>query len=282
MKAAEFDYVRPSTLDEALAAMAGHEGDARLLAGGQSLMPMMNFRLAQPDLVVDLNAIAALRSIEDRGDSVVIGAMTTYAALERSVLVADHLPLVAKALPHIAHPAIRNRGTIGGSLCLADPAAEMPALMLALEATVIVTSASGERRISADDFLVGLYETDLAADEIVTAVSIPKRHTDARFAFGEVARRHGDYAMAGVAVATLGRETVEAIRIACFSVGDRAMRAGASETAMIGHSIADPAAVDRALDGLDALTLQGDLNASVDMKRHLARVLLRRALRELD
>ncbi len=282
MKAADFDYVRPDSLDEALAALTGCEGDARPLAGGQSLMPMMNFRLAQPDLLVDLNAIADLRSIEDRSDSIVVGAMTTYASLERSAIVADHLPLIGKALPHIAHPAIRNRGTIGGSLCLADPAAELPALMLALDATVIATSATGERRIKADDFFVGLYETDLRADEIVTAVSMPKPPAEACFAFDEIARRHGDYAMAGVAIAALGRGAVETIRIAFFSVSDRAVRATASETAMTGQSAADPDAVDRALDGIDALTLQGDLNAPVEMKRHLARVLLRRALAELD
>lgn len=200
MKAADFDYTKPRTVDEALAILANHGGEVRPIAGGQSLMPMMNFRLAQPDMLLDLNALEELQGIRDGGDCIIIGAMTRYRALECSALIGTHLPLVATALPHIAHAAIRNRGTIGGSIALADPAAEMPALMLALEATITVVSTRGARHIAADDFFLGLYETALADDEIITEICVPKAGLVARFAFHELARRHGDYAMVGIAM----------------------------------------------------------------------------------
>jgi carbon-monoxide dehydrogenase medium subunit len=282
MKPPDFDYERPATLDEALSLLGASGGEARPLAGGQSLMPMMNFRLAGPDVLVDLNGIDELAGIADDGDAIRIGAMTRYAALERSELVARHLPLVTRALPHIAHPAIRNRGTIGGSVGLADPAAEMPAVLLALGATIIAVSGAGERAIAADDFFLGLYETALRPGEIVKAVSVPKAGGADRFAFQELARRHGDYAMAGVALAVSGTDPLSGLRLALFGVCDRAIRAIGAEDSLNGQAAGDDAALERAADALGAMDFDGDLNATADTKRHLAKVLLKRAVRELQ
>jgi carbon-monoxide dehydrogenase medium subunit len=251
--------------------------DIQPLAGGQSLMPMMNFRLAQPDVLVDLNDLDELRGIDLDGTAVVIGAMTRFSDLERSSEVADHLPLVKLSLPHIAHAAIRNRGTIGGSVALADPAAELPAVLLALDATLIVVCAAGERRIPVDDFFRGLYETALKTGEIIKTVAIPKAQPGDRFAFKELARRHGDYAMAGVAIAA--RDGDRAPRIAFFGVSDRPVRAVAAENALA--SSMDENAVELALDAIGALEFHGDLNGTAQTKRHLARVILERALGEL-
>ncbi len=255
--------------------------DTQPLAGGQSLMPMMNFRLAQPDALVDLSDIEELTGIIDDGDDIVVGAMTRYAELERSQLIGTHVPLMTMALPHIAHAAIRSRGTIGGSIALADPAAEMPALMLALDATIVAASPAGERRIRADDFFTGLYETMLADGEIVKAVAIPKSASGARFAFYELARRHGDYAMAGVAVAAAGDDPLSDVRIAFFAVSDRALRATASEAALNGRFAGQEDAVARALDGVGAIDFHADLNAAADTKQHLARIVLERALADM-
>jgi len=274
MKAPDFSYVRPDTLQEALAILADDE--AMPLAGGQSLMPMMNFRLAAPETIVDLNAIDDLRGINVADGIVKIGAMTRYAELAQSDEIATHAPLIRLALPHIAHAAIRNRGTIGGSIALADPAAEMPAVMLALGATVEVEGANGKRRVAADDFFLGLYETALEDAELITAISIPQREPDDRFGFYELARRHGDYAMAGVAIAIPAQG---AAKIAFFGNADRAIRATGAELAL-SSGISD-AAVQSALDSLDALPFDGDLNAESGTKRHLAGVVLKRALKGL-
>lgn len=270
MKAADFSYESPSTLDAALRLLADPERYVMALAGGQSLMPMMNFRLARPDLLVDLNGIDGLAGITHRGGMLRIGAMTRYSALESSALVQQLAPLLGLALPYIAHDAIRNRGTIGGSVALADPAAEMPALLLALTAVILVQGPAGERRITADDFFIGMYETDLQAGELVTAVLIPDAAPGDRFGFYELARRHGDYAMVGVAVALTG----SSLRIAYFSVADRALRACAAEAILS----TDIGAVDAAVAALDQLEFDGDLNATGTTKRHLAGVVLRRAL----
>lgn len=281
MKAADFDYVRPATLEAALALMADRTVEARALAGGQSLMPMMNFRLAQPERLIDLGALEPLRSIRDHGDAIEIGAMTTYSELDQSETIADHFPLLKTALPHIAHPAIRNRGTIGGSAALADPAAELPALLLAVEARLNVVSASGERSVNADDFFVGTYETDLAADELVRSITIPKVSAGARFAFYELARRHGDYAMVGTALAADAINPISNLRIAFFAIGDKATRVPMAETAMNGKSLDDAEAISSALAAVEQLQFHGDLNASASTKRHLAQVALKRAFAEL-
>jgi len=189
MKAADFRYESPATLADALALLADDDLDVAVLAGGQSLMPMMNFRLVQPEMVVDLNRIDGLDGVSAAGGHLRIGAMTRYAALERAPLVARHAPLIAMALPHVAHPAIRNRGTIGGSVALADPAAEMPALMLALGAEIEIAGPGGERLVAADEFFFGLYETALDEGELITALRVPDAAPGDSFGFHEIARR---------------------------------------------------------------------------------------------
>ncbi len=278
MKAAEFAYERPKTVTEALALLADPEREATPLAGGQSLMPMMNFRMAQPELLVDLGGLDELCGIVETDGGLRIGAMTRYADLAASPLIATHAPLIALALPHIAHAAIRNRGTIGGSCALADPAAEMPALMLALDAQITLLGAEGGRVIPAQEFFLGMYETALEPGELVVAIKIPSPAPDRRFGFYELARRHGDYAMAGVAVAASGQPGTD-YRIAFFSIGERAIRATAAEAALDGL---DPgsAGTDAVIaDALAEIEFAADLNASAETKRHLAAVVLKRALK---
>lgn len=269
MKAAEFSYHRPETVDAALALMAS--GEAQALAGGQSLMPMMNFRLAGVEDLVDLNRLPDLAGIAVADGWLTIGAMTRYAALEADPLVAQHAPLMAKALPHIAHSAIRNRGTLGGSCALADPAAEMPAVLLALGAEISLRSQSSARRVAAADFFTGLYETTRAPEELITAVHVPLRPRQ-RCGFYEVTRRHGDYAMAGCAITA--SEDLGDLRIALFAVADRPIRLPGAEAAL-------PADLPAALQGLASLAFTADLYADEATKRHLAGVALTRAWAEV-
>ena len=273
MKAADFDYERPDDIDTALALLAQSDRDPALLAGGQSLMPMMNFRMAQPGLLIDLGGIDRLRGIFSRPDHVGVGAMAPYCDLAASEDIATHVPLLAMALPHIAHEAIRNRGTIGGSLALADPAAELPAMALALDAIIHVQGLSGPRDIPADDMFLGTYETSLNEGELITAVSFPKATDDDRFGFHEITRRHGDYAMAGVAIS----HTRSGHRIAFFGVSDRPMRSRTAEAILDEN----PTATKAACAALDDLDIQGDLNGNEKTKRHLAGVTLRNALSEM-
>lgn len=276
VKAPDFQYHRPETLSAALALMAGDEVSA--LAGGQSLMPMMNLRLTAPEALVDLNAIQGLSGIQVEDEYLQIGAMTRYTALEASAEITEHAPLIAKALPHIAHAAIRNRGTIGGSCALADPAAEMPALLLALGGQIDLQSATEARRVPADDFFLGLYETALTEGELVVAIRVPMAPRGQRFGFYEIARRHGDYAMAGCAIAA--SDDLTAVKIAFFGVSDRAVRAISAEAALAGTSGGDDA-VMAAVESLGEIDFAGDLNADAATKRHLAGVALRRAWAEV-
>jgi len=281
MKAADFNYVRPGSLEEALAILSDTGLDAAPLAGGQSLVPMMNFRVAQPGTLVDLAAVQDLKGIFETNGSLTIGAMTRYADLAASDLVATHAPLLSMALPHIAHAAIRNRGTIGGSVALADPAAEMPALLLALDASIIVQSKSGSKTHAAADFFIGMYETALEEGELVTAIVVPAPETDRRFAFYELARRHGDYAMVGVALAASGQPGAVCTdyRVAYFSVADRALRATGAEAALDGQ--VPSAGAEAAVAALGDILFSGDLNAAPETKQHLAGVVLKRALERL-
>jgi len=270
MKPARFDYARPATLAEALALLA--QPDAAVLAGGQSLMPMMNLRVARPALLVDINRLPGLGEITLAGGTLRIGALARHAEVLASPLVAQAAPLLPQALAQVAHAAIRNRGTLGGSLSLADPAAELPACMLALDATFVVASARGERRIPAGDFFHGLYSTALAPDELLLAAELPAAAPGWRFAFLEVARRHGDFAMAGVALA-LGPN---AARLALCGVEAGQRRQPAAEAAL---AAGDPAAALAALASTDAMD-SPELSAA--HRRHLAQVLLRRALAHLE
>jgi carbon-monoxide dehydrogenase medium subunit len=278
MKAPEFDYARPATLPEAIGLLAAHGGDAQPLAGGQSLMPMLNFRVAAPSLLVDLADLADLRGFDVRDGVVRIGAMTRYCELQAVPDLGMLLPLVARALPHIAHDAIRNRGTLGGSLALADPAAEMPAVMLALGATLELAGPEGRRRVAADDFFLGVYDTARQPDELLVAVHVPVSPPGARVGFCELAQRHGDYAMTGVAVAAGETDPLGHLRIAFFALADRPLRVPALEQALWGTDGTLNAAAEAALD---ALPCEGDLKASAALKRHYAGVVLRRALAEV-
>ncbi|MCG6902622.1 MAG: xanthine dehydrogenase family protein subunit M [Rhodobacter sp.] len=268
MKAPDFVYVRPGSIAEALALLADTDADATPLAGGQSLMPMMNFRVAAPGKLVDLNGLAELRGLRVENGMVRIGAMTRYAELLASDDIRENIPLFGLALPHVAHAAIRNRGTIGGSVALADPAAEIPALLLVLEAEIHMQGLAGTRAIAAEDFFLGLYETALQEGEIVTEIVVPARKTTEQFGFYEFARRHGDYAMAGVALKVGGPDHC---RIGFFGVADRAIRATRAEVAY------RDGGVPAAMAALDDLPFDGDLNAAAKTKRHLAGIALKRA-----
>ncbi len=268
MKAPSFGYVKARDLGHVFDLLEQHGEEAKLLAGGQSLMPSLNLRLSSPAILIDLNAVPDLGGITETPTSLLIGAMTRHVELEGSSLLARHAPLVAAAMPHIAHPAIRNRGTIGGSISFADPAAELPACMVALNATLVVQGRAGERRIAAGDFFKGLFETALQPGEILRSIEIPKAGADHRFAFDELARRHGDYAMVGLAAAG----NAAALRLVYFAIGDRPVAASRAAGLLRGGDI--EAAVAALADDLDPT---GDLNGSPATKRHLAGVLLRRA-----
>jgi carbon-monoxide dehydrogenase medium subunit len=263
LKAPSFAYAKPRALAEAFELI--ERPGAKVLAGGQSLIPSLNMRLSSPELLVDINGLAELKGIRLDKDTVRIGALTTHAELERSDVVKKHLPLLAAAVPHIAHPAIRNRGTIGGSLALSDPAAEYPACALALDATIVVTGKKGERRVKASDFFNGLFDTDLKPGELLTAVEFKARKKDDRSAFLEIARRQGDYATIGLAAfATNGAK-----RLAYFGAADRAVLAANAAKAKDLESAKAALAKD--------LQPPADLYHSSQTKLHLARVLLERA-----
>lgn len=281
MKSANFSYEKPDSLAALLKLLDQPDRDLQVLAGGQSLMPMMNFRLAQPELLIDMNAVEELQFIREADDAIQIGAMTRYAQLASSALIEEYLPLLGMALPHIAHAAIRNRGTIGGSAALADPAAEMPAVLLALGAKLNLLSSASQRWVAADDFFVGIYETALEEGEIIQSISIPKRRSGNQFGFYELARRHGDYAMAGVAIAADTVDPTTNLRIAMFGVADRACRMVSAEQALEGNALDDNSALDAAVASLSDFEFQGDLNADAATKAHLAGVVLRRALQEM-
>jgi len=282
MKPPAFEYHRPETLDEALALLAEHE-DAKPLAGGQSLIPAMNFRLAAPAALVDLGRLTELRGLAAASDKeaggVRFGAMTTHAALETSPLVAQRAPLLAETIGFVAHPQIRNRGTLGGSLAHADPAAELPAVMVALEATLTLQRAGAERRVPAEQFFTGLFATALEPGELITRVEIPPALPQSGSAFLELSRRHGDYALVGVAVVvTRDAGRVAGARIVLFSVGEGPVRAGSAERALTG-SAGDPAAIRAAAEAVQQdIDPPADSHASAAYRRQLATVLTGRAL----
>lgn len=274
MKAPEFSYARAASVDEALALFASAGGEARYLAGGQSLLAALNFRLDAPGLLIDLSRITGLSGVSLEPGHLRIGALTRHAAVARDLLVARHTPLISRAMEEVAHPAIRSRGTFGGSIALADPAAEMPACALALAARMQVTGPDGSRSVDADDWCHGTYETALEPGEILTAVDLSLPGRGARWGFAELARRKGDYAMAGVAVSI---PASTGSRIVFFGVSDRAVRSPAAEAALDSGCPATEAA-ELAAEDLDIF---GDLNASEAVKRHYMRVLLARALSDL-
>jgi len=283
MKAPRFAYARPASIAEALALLDKHKDEARVLAGGQSLVPMMNFRVATPRVLVDINRIAGLAGIKVTKNHVRIGALARHVEVERSGDIARHLPLLASAMPHVAHPAIRNRGTFGGSCALDDPAAELPACAIALGAAFVVAGRKSERRIAAEEFFKGLYATALKGGELLVAAEFPLAKPGYVSAFGELARRHGDYAMVGVAAhgSTRGGKFSE-MRVVFFGVGDRPQRAARFERALEGQA-ATAKTLDAALAMLDAdLDPRADLHASAATKQHLAKVLAGRVLKGME
>jgi carbon-monoxide dehydrogenase medium subunit len=281
MKASAFAYARATSLADALDLLATHGDRAKVLSGGQSLMPAMNLRLISPEMIVDIGELAELRGIAVKGDTLVIGALTRHVDLLKSPDIAKHAPLLAEAVSHVAHPAIRNRGTIGGSLAHADPASELPACMLALGATIVVRGASGERRIDAEDFFTGIYETTLSSRELLVAVELPVAGKDSAHFFHEFARRHGDYAIVGLAAQArvIGGKFAD-LRLGFFAVGDRPLRATtASRLIGVDVTLAVVAEAAAALD--NELDPQEDQQATPAMRRHLAKVLLRRGVAAL-
>ena len=279
MKAPAFSYLRPRQLHEVLTLLAEHGDEARLLAGGQTLLATLNMRLSEPALLIDMQAVCELKGISLNGDALRIGAMVTHSEIERSDLVAQHAPLLTVAAPHIAHRAIRNLGTFGGSIAYGDPAAEWPACLLALGGVIVARSLRGERRIAVDDFFTGLYTTDLALDEIITACEIPASPALARFSFSELARRHGDYAVVGLAAtAKLADNIMSDVRLAWIGVGSTPMRSSKTEQMLDGQQLTMQS-LTQAVEALRSeIAPIPDLTHSEAAKRQLAGVLLKRAL----
>jgi aerobic carbon-monoxide dehydrogenase medium subunit len=278
MKASAFSYARATSVVNALELLVAHGDKAKVLSGGQSLMPAMNLRLIAPELIVDIGELSELRGIAVRGDVLNIGALTRHVDLLRSPEIAAHAPLLTEAIAHVAHPAIRNKGTIGGSLAHADPASELPACMVALNATIIVRGQTGERRVAAAEFFKGIYETDLSAQELLMSVELPVVRKNSAHFFFEFSRRRGDYAIAGLAaqaIVTGGMFTD--LRLVFFAVGDRPVLAGAASK-LVNVAIT-PAVLSEASTVLgEELDPQDDQQASASMRRHLAKVLLARCV----
>ena len=284
MKPAPFEYQAPESLEATLEALSRHGGEAKILAGGQSLIPVMNFRLAEPALLIDINKLAELDFVR-RGDDggLRIGALVRQRRLERDPQVAEAAPLLHEAVPFVAHPQIRNRGTFGGSLAHADPAAEMPAVAVALDARFRLQRSGGDRWVPAREFFAGLFATSLEPDEMLTEAVIPPLPQRTGWAFLEIARRHGDYAQVGVAALVTLDESgrCRAARLVYLSVGDAPMVAEEAARMLIGEELS-PAAIEAAAQkaARDEMDPLGDIHATPEFKRHLARVLTGRALRQ--
>jgi len=282
MKAPQFDYVRVTSVADAAAQLRQHGDDARLLAGGQTLLATLNMRLSQPKVLLDITGIKELHGISVQHGYLRLGAMVRHVEIERSATVAKYVPLLTQAAPHLAHAAIRNRGTIGGSLALADPSAEWPACTLAADGELVLSDGSKERRVMAGDFFIDLYQTDLRPGELVTAVEFPLPGPQRRFAFAELARRHGDYAIVGIAIAAdVVGGVLDEMRIVFLGVGNTPMRALGAETALNGTR-GELAQVGEAVGSLEEdIAPSNDLYTSAETKSHLAGVLLQRAVKLL-
>ena len=279
MKPAAFEYHRPESLGSALTLLA-ERADAKPLAGGQSLIPAMNFRLATPSVLVDLNRLSELAGISERGKMVRIGALTRHRAVERDPIIRRRAPLLSETMPHIAHPQIRTRGTMGGSLAHADPAAELPAVMIALDAGLVLQRAGGERRLGATDFFTGLFQTALEPGELIVAVEVPFQADRTGAAFEEFSRRHGDYALVGVAVTVTLDEagSCAGARIALLSVGEGPVLATRAMERLRGSDLGAPAIESAAAVVAEDIEPPSDIHASQAYRRQLARVLTGRAL----
>jgi len=284
MKPASFAYYAPDSLEQALDLMSQHSSDeAKILAGGQSLVPAMNFRIVQPAILVDINRVSVLNYIREDGGVLRIGAMTRERQLEFDPLVAKRTPLLAEAMPFIAHPQIRNRGTIGGSLVNADPAAELPVLILALNARLKARKSSGERWIEARDFFVGMFTTALEPDEILVEIELPLMPRQTGWSFMEVAPRTGDYALMGVATLVTLDENRKCTgaKLVYLNAGDGPVVAQTAASLLIGETIND-----KLIESAAALASEkeidpfGNVHTSPDFQRHLAKVLTKRTLEQ--
>jgi len=279
VKLPAFEYVRAQTPEQVLAAFDQPNADVRILAGGQSLIAALNFRLSEPTILIDINHLPDWNQIENLGGTIRIGALVRHRQLLESALIKAQLPLVSEAVREVAHPAIRNRGTIGGSLALADPAAELPACALACGASIVTLGRGGERRIHAQDFFLGLYETALQEGELIRAIEFPRHGVVGGWHyFDEITRRRGDYAMAGIAVCCAPAQSPV---VAWFGLSDRPVRCAAAEAALT-QADADTISLASwqklATEGIEVF---GDIHASEQMKRHLAAVLLKRAVKSI-
>jgi len=279
MKPAKFEYVAPTTLDAAVEALAAADGEGKVLAGGQSLLPLLNFRMARPAVLVDLNGIKDLSFIELRDDSVAIGAMTRHREIEHSPLIASRLPVMSAAMRHVAHLAIRNRGTIGGSLSHADPAAELPMMAMFYGATLTVRGPAGRRTVAAKDFFVDALTNCLKPEDIVVEIEFPILQHDG-WAFEEVARRFGDFALASIAVSIRrGKSGIEDARVAVMGVADTPLRLDGVE-----KQFSEIEVDDRTPDRFSELvttsvTSNSDLHASAEYRKHLLGEMAKRAMR---
>jgi aerobic carbon-monoxide dehydrogenase medium subunit len=281
MKASAFAYARATSVANALELLSSHGDRAKVLSGGQSLLPAMNLRLVIPEIIVDIGGLGDLRGIVVKDGVLAIGALTRHVDLQRSPEIASHAPLIKDAVAHVAHPAIRNRGTIGGSLAQADPASELPACMVALGATIIVRGPRGERRIAAEQFFTGIYETALSPHELLIAVEVPITRKYSAHFFHEFARRHGDYAVVGLAAqANLKTDQFADLRLGFFAVGDRPLLAEAAKK-LINVAVTPAVLSDAAAVLNEELDPQQDQQASPAMRRHLAKVLLARCVSTL-
>ncbi|HUA51033.1 MAG TPA: xanthine dehydrogenase family protein subunit M [Candidatus Sulfotelmatobacter sp.] len=279
MKPAAFDYIRPDDLDAALAALAELGGDAKLLAGGQSLMPLLNFRMLRPRCLIDINRLSALDHVTEDAGGLRIGALTRHHVLETSAAVAARFPVLAEAMRHVAHLAIRNRGTIGGSLCHADPAAELPMMALLLDAEIELRTHDGARRIAAQDFFVGPLATALGETEMATEIRLPALPPRAGWGFEEFALRAGDFAFAAAAaLVTVADGRIADARLALMGVDDTPVRLRDTERALAGQSFSSALAADVGAQARAAVHPNSDLRASADYRRHLVAALTERAL----
>ncbi len=280
MKPPAFDYISATSVEDAVAALVRAEGEGKLIAGGQSLMPMLNFRLANPTVLIDIGCIPGLDAIEKTDEGLNVGALTRHAALQASPLVAKHFPVLTEAMSHVAHLAIRNRGTIGGSLSHSDPAAELPLMALLLDAVLRITGPDESRDVPAEEFFIGALTTDLEEEEMVTAVSFPYLRAACGWGFEEVSRRSGDFALAAAA-ATLAFDgpVIAEARLAVTGVDDLPLRIGDAEEALTGGELTEEkisASVETVRTSVDP---NSDAQASADYRRHLIGVLTARVLR---
>ena len=280
MKPASFDYFRAEKIDDALMALAAN-AEAQVLAGGQSLIAMMNLRLAKPGSLIDINRLTDLDYIRPEGDELALGALTRHTTAATSTVVAEFCPLMTAAYDHIAHRAVRNRGSVGGNLCHADPSSENPAVAIASGATLVLKSTDGERRVAAEDFFIGLYETAAQQNELLTEIRIPKAPAHQGWSFQETSTRKGDFALVGMA-ATLDcpNGTCTNARIVAVGVGERAMRLDAAEVAITGAAMAETGLTAAAEAARDSVDPPSDFHADSEFRRDLVFSLPKRALSE--